>query len=59
MILLYDSRKIVVFMSVEYRYRYSTVALWIAPTLIVEQFRYTTGIKVSHLRLLWMKSVVD
>ncbi len=57
MIPLYDSRKIVVFTAVGYRavgyrYRYPTVALRIAPTLIDDRFCYTTGVKVSHLRLL-------
>ncbi len=59
MILLYNSRKIVVFMPVGYRYRYPTIALLIAPTLIDNWFRYTTGVKVSYLRQLWTKSVID
>ncbi len=50
-ILLYNSCKIV-FTPVEYRYPYATVALQIAPTLIDDWFRYTTGVKVTPLRLL-------
>ncbi len=50
--MLYDSRKIVVFMPVRYQYRYPTVALQIAPTSIDKRFRYTTSVKVSRLCLL-------
>ncbi len=49
---LYGSCKIVVFMPVGYQYRYPTVTLRIAPTLIDNRFRYMTGVKVLRLPLL-------
>ncbi len=58
-ILLYNSWKIVTFAPVGYWYRYPTVALRITLTLTDDWFRYTTGVKVSRLRLLWTKSVID
>ncbi len=45
--------------TVRYQSQYPTVALQIAPTLIANQLYYTTGVKVSRLCLLRMKSVSD
>ncbi len=44
-ILLYNSRKIVVFTPVRYRYRYPTVALRITPTLSTTDVVKEIGIR--------------